>query len=87
MAQMTLHEILDQLLALEPEELRQLDQAIRSRLVPQADSPKRESFHRALLASGLVKQIRPPRRDGDAQRRLIDVQGQPVSETIVAERR
>jgi hypothetical protein len=51
------------------------------------ESPKRETFHQALLASGLVKQIRPPRLDRDAQRRLIEVQGPPVSETIIAERR
>ncbi len=87
MAQTTLYEILDQLQTLEPDELRHLERAVRSRLGPQAESPKRESFHQALLASGLVKQIRPPRRDRDAQRRLIEVQGQPVSETIIAERR
>lgn len=87
MPQATLHQILDQLPALEPEELRQLDQAVRSRLVPQAESSKRETFHQALLVSGLVKQIRPPRQYEDAPRRLIEVQGQPVSETIIAERR
>ncbi len=87
MAQTALHEILDQLRTLEPDELRHLERAVRSRLGPQAESPKRETFHQALLAAGLVKQIRPPRQDCNAQRRLVEVQGQPVSETIIAERR
>lgn len=87
MAQTTLHEILDRLQTLEPDELRHLEWAVRSRLEPQAESPKHETFHQALLASGLVKQIRPLRHDRGAQRRLIEVQGRPVSETIIAERR
>ncbi len=87
MAQTTLYEILDQLRTLEPEELRRLERAVCSHLGPQAESTKREAFHQALLASGLVKQIKPPRQDRDAERRLIEVQGRPVSETIVAERR
>jgi hypothetical protein len=87
MAQTTLHEILDQLRTLEPDELRHLERAVRSHLGPQAESPKRETFHQALLASGLVKQIRSPGQDRDVQRRLIEVQGRPVSETIIAERR
>jgi hypothetical protein len=87
MAQTTVHEMLDQLQTLEPDELRYLERAVRSRLGPQAEFPKRETFHQALFASGLVKQIRPARHDRDAQRRLVEVQGRPVSETIIAERR
>ncbi len=87
MAQTTLHEILDQLRTLEPAELRHLARAVGSRLGPQAESLNRDAFHQSLLAAGLVKRIRPPRQDGNAQRRLIEVQGRPVSETIIAERR
>jgi uncharacterized protein involved in exopolysaccharide biosynthesis len=86
-AQATLYQILDQLPTLEVDELRQLNQAVQERLAPQEQAQKREAFHQALLASGLVRQIKPPRRADDSPRRLIEVQGKPVSETIIEERR
>ena len=87
MSQATLHQILDQLSTLEVDELQRLDRVLQERLTPQEQAPKREAFHQALLASGLVKQIKSSRRVGDSTRRLIDVQGNPVSETIIEERR
>ena len=51
------------------------------------DLDKRRLFHAALLASGLVKEIKPPPLAGRSQRRLIQVQGKPVSQTIIEERR
>ena len=87
MAQATLHQILHQLSSLEPDELQQLNQAVQLQLAPEAASSQRETFHQALLASGLVRQIRQPRRQEDTQRRLVEVLGRPVSETIIAERR
>ena len=87
MAQATLHQILDQLPTLEPDELRQLDQAVQARLTPQEVTQKREAFHQALLASGLVKQIKLAHRKQDIQRFLIEVQDKPISETILEERR
>ena len=87
MAQATLHQILHQLPSLEPDELHQLNHAVQSQLAPQAASSQRDAFHQALLASGLVKEIRQPRRYEDTQRRLVEVVGRPVSETIIAERR
>lgn len=87
MAQATLYQILDQLPTLEPEELRQLNQVVQEHLAPHEEAWKREAFHQALLASGLVKQIKPTRCKEDSQRRLIEVQGKPISETIIEERR
>ena len=87
MAHSTLYQILDQLSTLEPEELRQLGQAVQAHLTPQAETQKREAFHQALLTSGLVKQIKPQRECESPQRRFIEVQGKPVSETILEERR
>jgi hypothetical protein len=87
MAQATLRQILDQLPTLDVEELRQLNQAIEKRLSPQEETRKREAFRQALLASGLVKEIKPPRRTEISERQLIEVQGQPVSKTIIEERR
>lgn len=81
-----LNQILDQLQGLEPSELQQLSQAIQKRL---KDSPpaKYAAFHQALVGSGLVRQIRNPSVESRAQQHLIQVQGEPVSQTIVGERR
>lgn len=87
MAQATLYQILDQLPTLEADELRQLYQAVQAHLIPQEDTQKREAFHQALLASGIVKQIKLAHRKQDIQRSLIKVQDKPVSETILEERR
>jgi len=50
-------------------------------------SEKEEAYHRALLASGLVKRIARRTEPDTSERRLIEVQGEPVSETIIRERR
>jgi tetratricopeptide (TPR) repeat protein len=51
------------------------------------EEANRLAFHRALLASGLVRQIKQPPRSQPSERQLIQVQGKPVSETIIEERR
>jgi hypothetical protein len=86
-AQATLYQILGQLSTLEVDELRQLDQAVQERLAPQEKTQTREAFHQALVATGIVKRIKPARRADDSLRRLIQAQGKPVSETIIEERR
>ena len=50
-------------------------------------SQKREVFHQALLASGLVKRLATPRTEEEGERHLIEVQGEPLSETMLRERR
>lgn len=56
-------------------------------VVEREEVDKRLAFYRSLRSSGLVKQIKlrptidPPRRT------LIQVQGPPVSQTIIEERR
>lgn len=42
--------------------------------------------HQALLASGLVKRIARRTEPDTSQRHLVEVQGEPVSETILRER-
>lgn len=51
------------------------------------DAEKEKAFEQAVLASGLMKRIPPPRDPKTADRPLITVQGKPVSETIIEERR
>ena len=48
---------------------------------------KQDAYHAALLASGLVKRIARRSEPDTSERRLIQVQGEPVSETILRERR
>ena len=87
MAQATLTQILAQLKTLELEELQQLNQAIKKHIADKEETAKRATFHQALLASGLVKQLKQPSNSQPTERRLIQVQGKPVSETIIEERR
>lgn len=86
MAQTILYQILEQIKTLDPNELLQVSQAVQERLTPQVESRKRQAFHQALLASGLVRQIKTPLPVDVSKRRLVQVQGQPVSQTIIEER-
>jgi hypothetical protein len=87
MAQTTLNQILDQLEALDLEELRQLNQTIQKYLANKETTDKQVAFHQDLIDSGLVKQIKYTNYEPIAERGLIKVQGKPVSETIIEERR
>jgi hypothetical protein len=87
MVQATLNQILAQIETLELEELQQLNQAIQRYLADKEETAKRATFHKALLTSGLVKQLKQPSYSLQTERRLIQVQGKPVSETIIEERR
>jgi len=51
------------------------------------EAGKVEAFQQALLASGLVKRLAPPRDPSTADRPLIEVPGKPVSATLLEERR
>ncbi|HEY9669000.1 MAG TPA: hypothetical protein V6C91_19475 [Coleofasciculaceae cyanobacterium] len=86
MAQVTLDQILAQIETLELEELQQLNQAIQRYLADRQETPQRATFYQALLASGLVKQFKQSSHTRQTERRLIQVQDKPVSETIIEER-
>ena len=85
MSQTILSQMLDKLQFLEPVELQQLDRAIQQYLIEREQGVKQITFHQALIDSRLVRQIKKishqPRR-----RQLIQVQGKPISETIIEER-
>ena len=87
MPQAILNQILNQLPVLEPSELQHLSQAIQKCLQTSEASTKRAAFHQALLGSGLVRQIKHPTFEQRVHPQLIQVQGEPVSQTIVGERR
>lgn len=87
MTQVTLDQILAQIETLELEELQQLNQAIQRYLADKQKTLQRAKFHKVLLTSGLVKQLKQPSYTRQTERQLIQVQGKPVSETIIEERR
>ncbi|MEG5001411.1 MULTISPECIES: hypothetical protein [unclassified Microcoleus] len=87
MSQGIFNKILNQLDTLEVLELQQLERAIGNSLAQKEQAAQRTRFHQALLTSGLVKKIKHSSLTQQTQRRLIPVQGQPVSETIIEERR
>ncbi|MBW7882139.1 MAG: hypothetical protein H3C34_05785 [Caldilineaceae bacterium] len=87
MAQTILHQVLEYIKTLEPEELLQVSRAVRERLVSQEEERKRQMFYQTLLASGLVRQIKTPPSIDVSRRRLAQIQGKPVSQTIIEERR
>jgi len=64
-----------------------LNETPQKQLADKEETAKRETFHQARLASGLVKQLKQPSDSRPTERRLIQVQGKPVSETIIEERR
>jgi probable addiction module antidote protein len=87
MAESVLQRVLSEIPVLDQHELRQVQQAVQLRLAPQGMTRKRRAFHRALRASGLVKQIKVHPTGSNEQRQLAQVQGLPVSQTIIEERR
>ncbi len=87
MSQVLLNQILNQLPSLEPSELQQLSQAVQNRLKDSEVLAKRAAFHQALVESGLVRQIKTTNLEGRTHRHFIQVQGEPISQTIIGERR
>jgi hypothetical protein len=69
------------------EELLQVRQAIEGRLQQEANTAAQDAFHAALLASGLVKVLKPKRTPADGDRPLVPIQDRPLSETIREDRR
>jgi hypothetical protein len=87
MAEAILQRVLTEISVLDQHELRQVKQAVQARLAPQRQAQKRRAFYHALRASGLVKQIKMHPENNNVQRQLVQVQGPPVSQTIIEERR
>lgn len=87
MTQGTLNQILQQLDTLELVELQQLHQTVQKYLDKKEGNVKQGAFHKALINSGLVKQVKHISYEPIAERTLIKIEGKPVSETIIEERR
>jgi hypothetical protein len=87
MTQAILNEILGQLQELKLQELQELKQAVQQQLMTKLPTSKSIAFHQALLDSGLVKQIKQPNYRQPTEPQLIKIQGKPLFETIIEERR
>jgi hypothetical protein len=87
MPKATLDTILDEVRALAPEEQRELGRRLQEILHRGEALKKMDDFHRDLLASGLVKEIKDPPVDTGGGRRLVEIKGKPLSETILEDRR
>lgn len=87
MSQAVLQQVLGQIRVLDQYELRQVQRAVQERLVPPQRTQKRRAFYRALRTSGLVRRIKTRPSSDIVPRRLVQVQGPPVSQTIIEERR
>ena len=86
MAQATLNRVLEEIKTLEPEEIRQVQHALESQLDPKTEEAA-EGFSQAMLDAGLISEIKRPERRQQRDRRLVSIQGKPLSETIIEERR
>ena len=87
MSDMTLEKILKAVQTLTPDEQRQLRAQLDDRLGQPQAVDKTQAFHQSLLSSGMVTTIKARPCDPARKRRLIEVKGKPLSETIVEERR
>jgi hypothetical protein len=84
-----LERVLNEVKALSPDDLRKLRDELNAMLEPVHRQISEEEFEQHLLAQGVISSI--PTRDTDPaeyrSRKLIEVEGQPVSETLIEERR
>jgi len=87
MTQATLVELISQLEVLEIEELQKLSQAIQIRLNTVDESDKLAGFYNSLLASGLVSRIKPSYSQQKPRLSLIATLDDPISQTIIEDRR
>lgn len=87
MGQNVLDQILEDLSTLEPDALREVERTVRELLEPSSLASEREAALRVLQHAGVVKEIKRPSMAQRPRRPPISVQGKPLSETIVEERR
>ena len=80
---MRVQEIAEAIKTLSPTDRHRL----RKLLKAQDEADKLGVFHQVLLSKGLVKEVKNPPVPDTIERQLIEVKGEPVSETIIEERK
>ena len=81
--------VLEAVGAFTPEQRRKLREALDSGPGAPSDREKAEELDRRLLAEGLISSIPPPITDPTPYRewKPIPIEGKPLSQTIIEERR
>ncbi len=89
MSTSNLDRIVEEVKALTPDEQRSLRELIDELLVNNATNMTEQEFERHLLNKGIISRIPARIRDKTfyANRKPVEVQGKPVSEIIIEERR
>jgi len=87
MAQPILTRVLDDIKTLEPDELRQVQHVVGEQLIKSISDDPDERVLQAMLRAGLIAEIKRPDRTPKPPRPLIRMNGRPLSETIIEERR
>ncbi len=87
MPQSTLKKVLEGVRMLSEAELREVEGAVRERLRSSSQEADRERALRVLEESGLVREVRRSALADHPRRPPVPVKGQPLSETIIEERR
>lgn len=84
-----LDRIVEEVRALTADEKRVLLERLDSLLVSPESEISESDFERQLLERGVISSIPPPITDFEPyrNRKLIEVKGKPLSETIIEERR
>lgn len=90
MTQSEFNHLLDSIQVLSHEQLQLLRRELDNRLAVSAAEPTvGEELQRRLAEAGVLSEIKPPVSDLSAyrHRRAVPIQGEPLSETVIRERR
>lgn len=84
-----LDRLIEEVRALTPDEQRSLRNIVDELLSANGPQMTEEEFEQHLLEKGIISRIPPPITDFTPyrNRKLIEVKGKPLSETIIEERR
>ena len=80
--------VLDEIKKMKPAEIAQIREGVEELLAAQSDGAE-QTLRQSLCAAGLLSEVKTPDRDVESFRsyRPVTVEGKPVSETIIEERR
>lgn len=87
MAQGTLNRVLEDIRALELSELTSVERAVRERLETAGYSTEELNAMKAMVDAGLMKDIKPRCKQSLMDYAPVPIQGGPLSETVIEERR
>ncbi|HSZ57743.1 MAG TPA: hypothetical protein VK797_18920 [Tepidisphaeraceae bacterium] len=89
MATTELENLIQQIRSLNPEERRKVKAAIDTEPAASATGGVEDRFDQLLLRDGLIERIPPPVADTQSYNawRPIPIEGKPLSETVIEERR